>query len=94
MVREGISKLLDAQPGFKVCAAVSDRAAALQTFKQFRPCLANVDLTLQSGNGFDLIRLMTVQHPNLPVSGPDGRRRVPLRRTRSAPWSDGLHHEE
>jgi DNA-binding NarL/FixJ family response regulator len=58
VVREGLAARIATQSDMVACAEVGDVAAALEALQKFAPDVAVVDVSLQSGNGLDLIKRM------------------------------------
>src|SRR5215471_17490012 len=56
LVREGLIGLLAAQNDFVVCGEASGIAEARRIVATMKPDVAIVDLTLNDGNGMDLIK--------------------------------------
>jgi DNA-binding NarL/FixJ family response regulator len=56
LVREGLTGLLCAQPGFEVCGEASGVAEARHLVELCHPDVAIIDLTLMDGNGIELIK--------------------------------------
>lgn len=67
VVRQGIAGLIDREADLLVCGGVSESAAALKAIVELKPDIALVDITLKSGNGLELIKVVTSQYPKLPV---------------------------
>jgi DNA-binding NarL/FixJ family response regulator len=67
LVREGLKMRLSAERDLEVCgqAASEDEAAAL--LKQTQPDLMIVDISLNGGNGLDLIKRATKHHPTVRI---------------------------
>ncbi len=56
VVRRGIELLLAREPAFEVCGHASRQDEALKQILARKPDLVIVDLVLEEGSGFDLIR--------------------------------------
>jgi DNA-binding NarL/FixJ family response regulator len=56
VVREGYRSVLQKQPGLRVVAEAPDGAAAYRLFKEFRPDLVIMDLTMPGIGGIEAIR--------------------------------------
>jgi len=63
MVRERLSEVIQAEPGFIICGEADDRLPALEAIATNRPDIVIVDLTLKSSSGFDLIKDIQVAWP-------------------------------
>ena len=55
IVRQGIRRLIEKEPGLLVCGEAEDAADALEIIEQERPDVIVLDLSLKSSSGFDLI---------------------------------------
>jgi two-component system invasion response regulator UvrY len=56
VVREGYSRLLEQQGGFRVCAQADNAAAAYQHYKNHQPDVVIMDLVLQGVGGLEALR--------------------------------------
>jgi two-component system invasion response regulator UvrY len=56
VVREGYSRLLERQGGFRVCAQADNAAEAYQRYKDYRPDVVIMDLVLQGAGGLEGVR--------------------------------------
>jgi len=56
LVREGLIGLISAQPDFEICGEASGVAEARELVELNAPDVAIIDLTLQDGNGIELIK--------------------------------------
>jgi len=64
IVREGLALLLAGQPDMVVCAQAPDAATALQLVEETQPDIVIVDISLQKGNGIDLIKRIKTRSPS------------------------------
>lgn len=55
VVREGYSRLLEGQGGFRVCAQADDAARAYQHYKDHHPDVVIMDLSLPGAGGLDAV---------------------------------------
>ena len=55
IVREGIRRLIEKEPGLTVVAEAEDAHEALALIEETRPDILVLDLSLKSTSGFDLI---------------------------------------
>ncbi len=67
MVRERLSEVIQAEPGFVICGEADDRTPALEAVAATRPDIVIVDLTLKTSSGFDLIKDIRVAWPTVAV---------------------------
>jgi DNA-binding NarL/FixJ family response regulator len=63
--RDGLAKLLNAEPDFTVCGEAGDAVAGLKGIRKLKPALAVVDLGLPGKSGMELIK--DVRALKLPV---------------------------
>jgi len=67
MVRERLSEVIQAEPGFIVCGGADDRLPAMEAIAATRPNIVVVDLTLKTSSGFDLIKDIQTTWPEVGV---------------------------
>lgn len=67
LVREGLRRILDAQPDLEVVGEAADVTEALTLAAEKRPDVMLVDLTLDDGDGVTLVRQLRERHPSLRV---------------------------
>ena len=67
IVRLGIRQMIGAEPHLSICGEVDSASAALDFVRNSPPDLAIVDLSLEAGNGLQLIRRLHEVAPGLPV---------------------------
>ncbi len=67
IVRQGLSTLLDQQPGMKVCCEAGTAEEALEKLEHCAPDLALVDLSLNRMSGMELIGRLIAKRPQLRI---------------------------
>lgn len=67
MVRQGLAHLLNLEPDLSVCGQYSDSHAAVSAVRHQLPDLVLADITLRSGNGLEMIKVISTEFPALPV---------------------------
>jgi len=67
LLREGLERVIIADPEFAVCGAAGSVQEALQLIDEAEPDLVLTDLTLPGRNGLELIKDLRATHPDLPV---------------------------
>jgi DNA-binding NarL/FixJ family response regulator len=67
LLRDGLVKVLNQQEDLMVCGEAGDAPGGLAALATGRPDAAIVDLTLDNGNGLDLIKDIHAQKPVLPI---------------------------
>jgi len=65
LVRTGVRRILEAEPGLEVVAEVADGAAALEALGTMEADVLVLDLTMPGMDGFELIRRAHATHPAL-----------------------------
>jgi DNA-binding NarL/FixJ family response regulator len=66
LLREGISALINSQPDLVVCGEAEDPDQAMAAISQTKPDLILVDLSFKTGNGFDLLKELSLKHSDIP----------------------------
>ena len=56
VVREGYRRLLERQPGFRVCAEAGDAQGAYQAYKEFGPDVVVMDIAMPGASGIEAVR--------------------------------------
>ena len=67
MVRERLETLLAEVPGIEIVGRAASATAAIQDILQCRPDLVILDIQLAEGSGFDVLRALHAQAPELDV---------------------------
>jgi DNA-binding NarL/FixJ family response regulator len=67
LLREGLTKLLSAQPDLQCCGEADNVADAKRLVVAQKPNLMLLDLRLKSGDSLDLIKTMKVEAPSLKI---------------------------
>lgn len=67
LVRAGVRRILEAEPGFQVVGEVSDGAAALEALAAGPVDVLVLDLTMPGLDGFEVLRRARAQWPDLKV---------------------------
>lgn len=67
LLRDGLAKVINQQADLAVCGEAADARAGLAAVAKLRPDVAIVDLTMDEGNGLDLIKDLHLRQPDLPV---------------------------
>lgn len=69
LLREGLTLLIDLQPGMELVAAVASGEEAVQVFAQHRPDVTLMDLDLPSGTGITALQRILKIDPATCVIG-------------------------
>lgn len=67
LLREGLGRLINAEPGLSVCGMAGTVQEALSMIESEKPDLVITDLTLPGRNGLELIKDMVPTHPEIPI---------------------------
>lgn len=67
LFREGLRQMIDRNAALVVCGQVADGAAALRAVAELKPDLVLVDISLEGGNGIDLIKTLKAKYDELPI---------------------------
>lgn len=67
LLRDGLIKVINQQAGLAVCGEAADARAGLAAVAKCRPDVAIVDLSLEEGNGLDLIKDLHARYSKLPI---------------------------
>ncbi|MGB3737187.1 MAG: response regulator transcription factor [Ilumatobacter sp.] len=65
LVRQGVKAALEAEGDMIVVAEASNSAQAIEAVSECRPDVAVLDVRLGDGNGIDVCRDITSEHPNV-----------------------------
>jgi DNA-binding NarL/FixJ family response regulator len=67
LFREGMQQMIDRNASLKVCGEASSPAAAVKAVAELEPDLVLVDISLEGGDGIDLIKTLKEKYENLPI---------------------------
>lgn len=67
LLRDGLAKVINQQADLEVCGEASNAREGLTALAKNRPHVAIVDLSLEDGNGVDLIKDLHARQPRLPI---------------------------
>ena len=67
VTRQGVTALINQQPGLVVCGEADNAAKALDLIRDQQPDMAIVDISLKTISGIELMKNIKVQFPKLPV---------------------------
>ena len=67
LLRDGLAKVINQQPDLAVCGEAPDARTGLAAAAKLRPDVVIADLTMDEGNGLDLIKDLHLRRPELPV---------------------------
>ena len=67
LFREGMQQMIDRNASLKVCGEAASPAAAMKAVAELEPDLVLVDISLEGGDGIDLIKNLKEKYENLPI---------------------------
>lgn len=67
LLRDGLATVINQQPDLTVCGEAASARSGLAAVAKHRPDVAIVDLSLEDGNGLDLIKDIHAREPRLPL---------------------------
>lgn len=67
VIRLGISQLINHQPDLIVCGQASEASPALKAIAEGHPNLVVSDISLEGGDGLELVKNLRAQYPTLPI---------------------------
>ena len=67
LFREGMQQMIDRTASLKVCGEASSPAAAMKAVAELEPDLVLVDISLEGGDGIDLIKNLKEKYEDLPI---------------------------
>jgi DNA-binding NarL/FixJ family response regulator len=67
LFREGMRQMIDRNPPLKVCGEAATPAEALKAVAELEPDLVLVDISLDGGDGIDLIKTLKAKYEDLPM---------------------------
>ena len=67
MMRDGMGRLIDSEPGLISCGGAQSAEEALEQIRRCKPDLVITDITLPKRSGLDLIKDITAMHPEVVV---------------------------
>jgi len=67
LIRHGLSQLVSDEPDMEVCGAAEDADEAMAKLAESQPDVLVVDISLQRGNGLDLIKRVKSHHPHVKI---------------------------
>jgi DNA-binding NarL/FixJ family response regulator len=67
MFREGLRQLIDRETDLMVCGDAAQPDEAMEQIRKLKPDLAIVDISLEGGNGIDLVKAVKSEFEEMPV---------------------------
>ena len=65
IVRQGLRRMFEAEPDLTVCGEAESEPAAREAIRARKPDIVVVDLSLERGDGIELVRQMHAEMPEL-----------------------------
>ncbi len=67
IVRQGLKRMIDAEDDLEVCGEADSEPNARTAVRDLDPDIVIVDLSLQDGDGLELVRAVHAHHPEVPL---------------------------
>jgi DNA-binding NarL/FixJ family response regulator len=67
IVRQGLKRMIDAEADLEVCGEADSEPNARRAVRELDPDIVIVDLSLQDGDGLELVRAVHAHHPEVPM---------------------------
>ena len=67
LFREGMRQMINRHPSLKVCGEEAGPEAAMKAVAELEPDLVLVDISLEGGDGIDLIKSLKAKYEDLPI---------------------------
>ncbi len=67
IVRQGLKRMIDAEDDLEVCGEADSEPNARSALRDLDPDIVIVDLSLQDGDGLELVRAVHAHHPEVPM---------------------------
>ena len=67
LFREGMRQMINRHPSLKVCGEEASPEAAMKAVAELEPDLVLVDISLEGGDGIDLIKSLKARYEDLPI---------------------------
>lgn len=67
IVRQGIQRLLEQEPGMRIHAEAGSAAEALTALRSLKPDAAIIDISLPGTDGLELTKMIRAERPDLPI---------------------------
>ncbi len=67
IVRQGLSLMINQEPDLAVCGEAEEAHHALQEIAASNPDIVVIDISLNGPDGLDLLKMLRLRAPNLPV---------------------------
>ncbi len=65
MVREGVRRLLEAEPDFRVCAEASDGRETIEQISKHEPDVVILDISMPGFGGLEALQRIRAKHPKM-----------------------------
>lgn len=67
IVRQGLKRMIETEADLTVCGEVATEAQARRAIRELNPDIVIVDLSLEEGDGLELVRDVHAHHPEVPM---------------------------
>jgi DNA-binding NarL/FixJ family response regulator len=67
IVRQGLKRMIESETDLTVCGEAENEAQARRAIRELNPDIVIVDLSLEQGDGLELVRDVHAHHPDVPM---------------------------
>ncbi len=67
IVRQGLKRMIEVECDLTVCGEAASESQARRAIRELHPDIVIVDLSLEEGDGLELVRDVHAHHPDLPM---------------------------
>lgn len=67
IVRQGLKRMIESESDLTVCGEAESEAQARRAIRELNPDIVIVDLSLEDGDGLELVRDVHAHHPEVPM---------------------------
>jgi DNA-binding NarL/FixJ family response regulator len=67
IVRQGLKRMIESEIDLTVCGEAENEAQARRAIRELNPDIVIVDLSLEQGDGLELVRDVHAHHPDVPM---------------------------
>ncbi len=67
IVRQGLKRMIETESDLTVCGEAESEAQARRAIRELNPDIVIVDLSLEDGDGLELVRDVHAHHPEVPM---------------------------
>ena len=67
IVRQGLKRMIESESDLTVCGEAESESQARRAIRELNPDIVIVDLSLEDGDGLELVRDVHAHHPEVPM---------------------------